>query len=514
MKFLLRLNAALLVLALSLTLVSPAFAATRVVDNTGACDDITVYCTIAAAVLAADPGDTISVAAGTYLEGLILINKSLTLTGDPGDALPGPGPSAPVVDGQDLYTDAFLIANGTSNVTIQGFEIQNYATLNAGSNGEGNAVQAWVNGTDHITVNDNYMHDLDWGGVLVGNDNGGAVGHSYWTVARNILTDFGPDAFDTIAYGLEVSDATHVLIEDNVVDAGTGHPGTGILINFRAESGEDIVIQRNEIRGEYDFAGINVQASTEYSPASQLDNVQILDNDVEISGAAFAAVQIRNKLSGTVTNTTVSGNRLIHNGAGFGLRNWNGAETINAIGNWWDSADGPSHLSNTYNVPTQGETVSDGADFVPWLDAAPPGGVDFAPVTNGALNYSSIAAAEDDATPGDTINLAAGTFDEGRFVIDQDLTIVGVPGTIIRPNADINGGTAADAWFLINAGITFNLSDVTLDGNGSNVRQALRNHGYTTVDNVDFTNIKTTESAYFGNAVSSYGGIVSSPILR
>ncbi len=313
-------------------------------------------------ITAVDVGGTVNVAAGIYNEHDITINKSLTLTGDPGDAQPGPGANAPVVDGQNLWKYGFKLANGVSNVTIQGFDIRNYVgTLT----GDGDAIMAWVASTSHVTVNDNYMHNLTWNGVLVGND--GAIGdHSYWTIARNRLTDFGPSAFDTSGYGLELTNTSHGVIEDNIIDAGTGShfPGTGILITMRRPSGQDILIQRNSVRGQFDFAGINVQASTQDVPSSNLDNVRILNNDVDISGTTIPALQIRNKFNGTVTNITISDNKLI-NAGGYGIKNLT-TQLLNATANWWGTTNG------TVIVLKVGGDV----DYRPWCSEETCGSID------------------------------------------------------------------------------------------------------------------------------------------
>jgi hypothetical protein len=261
----------------------------------------------------------------------------MTLTGDPGDTQPGPGPNAPVVDGQNLDNYGFSLASGVSNVTIQGFEIRNYVGT---TTGEGDAILAWVASTSYVTVNDNYMHNLSWNGVLVGNDH--ALGlHTYWTIARNVVTDFGPNAFNTSGYGLELTNTSHGVIEDNIVNSGTSHfPGTGILVTLRLNSGQDILIQRNHVRGSYDFAAIDVQASTQDVSPSNLDDVRILDNDVDISGPEpptipdfpVTALRIRNKLDGTVTNVLVNYNKLIS--SNYGLIN-NDAQQVDATCNYW-----------------------------------------------------------------------------------------------------------------------------------------------------------------------------------
>ena len=119
---------------------------------------------IAPAVTRVVAGGTIYVATGTYA-GAITVNKSVALLGDPGDASPGPGVNAPVIDGGSAPGNAFLLANGVSNVTIQGFEIRNFTSNDTGI---GNGVSAWVGSTSNITIRDNYFHDLGYNGVLVG----------------------------------------------------------------------------------------------------------------------------------------------------------------------------------------------------------------------------------------------------------------------------------------------------------------------------------------------------------
>ena len=99
---------------------------------------------------------------------------------------------------------------------------------------------------------------------------------------------------------------------------------------------------------------------------------------------------------------------------------------LNATDNWWGSSSGPKHPSNTFNVPLQGVNVSNNVTFVPWLDAAPPVGVSFAPVTDTSPvgNFSSIQAGVNASNPGGTVNAAAGTFTE-NVTVGQEVTIAG-----------------------------------------------------------------------------------------
>jgi len=127
-------------------------------------------------------------------------------------------------------------------------------------------------------------------------------------------------------------------------------------------------------------------------------------------------------------------------------------------------------------------------------------------VTSGLSIQSAIAA----ATPGDTITVAAGTYDEaGQIVIDKNLTIVGADRatTIIRPLQDTATDGDPRGWFLVNASVEFNLEGVTLDGNGYKIYQAIRQKGSGTVTDVTFHDIRYqyAGSPYAGVAIAAFG---------
>ncbi|KAF0234955.1 MAG: hypothetical protein FD181_3583, partial [Prolixibacteraceae bacterium] len=99
---------------------------------------------------------------------------------------------------------------------------------------------------------------------------------------------------------------------------------------------------------------------------------------------------------------------------------------------------------------------------------------------------------------GHTIQVAAGTFVEvGQIVIDKNLTIVGADKTttIIKPAADLVD------WFLVNSGVSLNLSKVKLDGTGRAIKRALNIEGSGVVDNCWFTQIKGASKYDYGTGV-------------
>lgn len=136
-------------------------------------------------------------------------------------------------------------------------------------------------------------------------------------------------------------------------------------------------------------------------------------------------------------------------------------------------------------------------------------------VGSNGVSSMSIFSAVNAAESGDTVNVLEGTYAEDQqIVISKNLSILGDTSgnkPVITPGTDYTGNNATDAWFLVNDGVTFALSDVAIDGTGYNVWQALRSHGNTTVTNVDFSNIagSASGSPYRGIAIEQFGGVVA-----
>ncbi len=108
---------------------------------------------------------------------------------------------------------------------------------------------------------------------------------------------------------------------------------------------------------------------------------------------------------------------------------------------------------------------------------------------------------------GDTVLVGDGTYTEtGQIVISKDLTMIGMDKltTILKPGQ--NTGTTGDArtWILVNAGVEFNLSNVTLDGSGKLVETAFLSHGTGVFENNIVKNMYYNK--YVGRGVALYGG--------
>ena len=124
---------------------------------------------------------------------------------------------------------------------------------------------------------------------------------------------------------------------------------------------------------------------------------------------------------------------------------------------------------------------------------------------------TAIQATVSAAVSGDTIYIGAGTYvEEDQIVIDKDLTIIGEDKdtTIIKPAQNTGSSGDARGWFLVEAGNEFNLSNVTLDGEGKAIYQAIRTYGTGTIDNNIFKNF--TYSSVMGYGIAAFANVTVS----
>lgn len=114
-------------------------------------------------------------------------------------------------------------------------------------------------------------------------------------------------------------------------------------------------------------------------------------------------------------------------------------------------------------------------------------------------------------TGGGTIYLAAGDYVEtGQIAIGKNLSIVGAGADLVTIQPAQNTGSSGDArgWWLVGTGYTFNLSGVTLDGQGWNIMQGIRSFGSGTIDDIVIQNI--TYPGYNGLGISLFGNMTVS----
>ncbi|MEI6091131.1 MAG: right-handed parallel beta-helix repeat-containing protein [bacterium] len=306
-------------------------------------DPASSYMTIQGGINGANSGATITVAAGTYKE-RFTITKSLTINGAKAgvDARTRTFTGESILDGTGLTGapyDAIKIANGVSNVTIDGFEITNY--VGSGSNGDGNAISSYcmssnTTGASNITVQNNYIHDVAYNGILVGSENATATNmviQSGWLIQKNKLSGFK-------YAGIEFTNVTNSQVKDNVISAPTsifddpGDAGVGIEIAARsrakAVTTNTIEVSGNTITGTFPTgsrAAINLlsRSYTDADANATLSNITVSGNSItgatNVRAAILAVAESRTKPS-TINTLAITNNTLDGNLAGIEIQDY------------------------------------------------------------------------------------------------------------------------------------------------------------------------------------------------
>ena len=471
------LTAVMLVTGLALLgrAVPVARAYTLTVDNTIACDDTTgspAYCTIQAAVDAASDGDTISVAAGTYTEGITLTpGKDLTLVGAGRDVVTWICPSG----GYCIY-GSMSGYTGSMNYDISGF------TFNARSDpaatwGAGIQINRASSGPLALRIHDNrFIEDR-----ASGDD-------THWATSmllchnRHASRDGSGDApvhiynnIDETWGGMTMSNSQAYDIYNNVFDGcsdaiynGHGCPDVAgntfgdhhIYANTFKNASDDL--HPNALTPAIDWQYYGAGGATHLP--STIENNFFQDNDT--------AIRFGMGTDMTYPAHVVKGNSFVDNGLAIRVT---GAYSspLNASGNWWG-------ISTPAGVAAE---VSANVDYTPWLDS----GTDTSADPGFQGDFSTLHVDDDspqtgtagyiqegiNMVSGSTVYVAAGTYTE-RVTIDKSVDLRGaqydVDPTASGARTDPANESTIDVSSLgyanpdIAIDMASGVSDVTIDG--------------------------------------------------
>ena len=430
------------------------------------------YPSIQSAIDAADSGNTITVAAGTFTEDLSI---------GTGVAVQGAGSTATSLVGNHTLT--------ASNVSLSG--------IGFSITGAGVALTLDSSGSalDSVSIT-NSAFDLSASeagtvGVHVG---GGTPTNAVTNVTMSLNSFSGPSNLNCNPWKIGGSfnnpisaSVSGLTFSNNAVDK------CSIPINLDDSDLTDIVLSGNAFTNTDGAVYVWAQDGTD--PTGVLSGFSFINNTVDSTnsyGAAFFGWHTTDFIVNTTLNDDNFGEgNIIANNLFGGVSGLTAGETLNAVSvhatldsyelnaanNWWNSVNGPTHVANTYNTSSQGDVVSDNVVFVPWLGSGTDTDEDTAgfqpdassivtPVVIGETVYSSIQAAIDAASAGNTITVSSGTFTED-LSIGTGVTIQGVGPTA----TSLIGKHTVTASDVSLSGIGFSMggfgTTLTLDSSGS-----------------------------------------------
>ncbi len=319
------------------------------------------YNTIATALKAAQPGDTVRLLAGTYYGPVSFphggtVGNPITLMSD------GPARSA-VIDCQNASVNG--VESNYGNVVIDGLEVENagYSGIKVDGdlNGHFDPLQSYgryagnssrynyANGADNIIIQNNYVHHIGNDGLKISHTNNIQLLNN--EIYKTGMVHF--TSSNTWQQGIDMVGVYNSIIHGNHVHDDLVNPIMAHGI-FAKGGSENVLIEDNVVENIVSpYAGIEVGGDTEwyntrYNPTEVPGlNDRILtedynNNEVDMSGIYAAATTYTNQYLSEARNCIVRGNKIYN-------------------------ADPPLSFRNAYNTKVYNNTIIDSGWSQSWI---------------------------------------------------------------------------------------------------------------------------------------------------
>jgi parallel beta-helix repeat protein len=440
----------------------PWYVSTSGNDTNNCLTEATACLTIQAAIGKASAGDTIYVAAGTYLEAYsaelaLKIDKSISLIGT---GLPvvdaGARDKGVQVTADDVTITGMKFTNATTGngIGVYLYGVDTYTserTTITGCEISGNKIGLFLAGAGNALISGNTFTENTYRSIVIQQDSDNNV------VTDNTITMtggsvnsaiyLGSDSGGNVIGGAIAANGNSITIPTNTTEAAH----MPYVIWIATGGSNDATIQHNTIvngaraiqidggnTGTYTIADNTItndgtnSGNNSYGVGVNSGNVVVTGNTMIGTGRpleAFGAGTIvftGNTISGSnffgvnlgsyTGNPVVTGNAFLGFG-GNGNVVWNqGSGAVDATHNWWGDLDPSDNVNNA---------GSGSIDYTPWWGANYVG--DSHATAWSWYTNDFIQEAVDDATAGDTVNVAPGTYPEA-VIIGKSVALLGDPG--------------------------------------------------------------------------------------
>ncbi len=306
-------------------------------------------------------------------------------------------------------------------VTVSGFTVKN---AKGGINFDSSVNKCTINGNIICDISDDGIRIFGASNNKIVNNkilNIADLGIYLTTGANNTISanNISTGGFAAVELWGARELAKNNMFENNVIE----NNNIGIILF----GGSENKIIGNVIKDSTKYHGIHLQDTygniiennTITSNAEQgirfvgASNNKILRNIIQSNKIGL---YLKDYAYGNSTGNKIHYNNILDNSK-CGINN-TAAETVDARFNWWGNLSGPNHSTNPSGT---GDKISDCVDYSPWLGDP----FEITPRTYHVNPTGTIQEAIDEASPGDTIIVHDGTYNE-NIVVNKALTIQGV----------------------------------------------------------------------------------------